>query len=177
MKNFVSSLPQQRKRKVEQLQEIPPSNDKWSFISSMAKINEVHSVPMSVLEQRTTSRQELDLQEYSKEELQELKMKDPFMYYSIPGVRSAKLALKDIDLSDVSALCQGGTNAKSSSRPSERSKGSSNNTIVVRRSALSLECHSDIFLAYVFDDLSVCDDDEDEDFSPFDDLDVLLRAN
>ena len=43
--------------------------------------------------------QTIDMQSMNAEEIKALQTKDPFLYYSIPGVREAAIALKEVDLS------------------------------------------------------------------------------
>ena len=47
----------------------------------------------------------IDIKDFSKDDLESLQKQDPFMYYSIPGVRIASMFSKDIDPSDKDALC------------------------------------------------------------------------
>ncbi|KAL7528130.1 hypothetical protein ACHAXR_003930, partial [Thalassiosira sp. AJA248-18] len=88
--------------------------------------------------------QELDLQDSSEEEIRCLQQKDPFLYYSIPGVRMAKAALKEVDYSDVSLTSQN----------SESQTPAVSKTKVARRSCVSFECHTNLLMEDLLDDLS-----------------------
>ena len=57
----------------------------------------------------------------TEQDLKALKKKDPFMYYSLPGVRESRMRGRDVNLSDV------------------LSAGKSGSGLVSRRSAISLE--------------------------------------
>lgn len=76
----------------------------------------------------------IDVRELSKEELESLREKDPFMYYSIPGIRLATLHSKEIDPTDKDALCRNSvrhfsdTTSETSSSNKNWSSGSSSNS-------------------------------------------------
>ena len=63
----------------------------------------------------------------SRDDLKSIQTQDPFMYYSIPEVRSARVLMKDIDMSNLSPRSQK----------------------VSRRTCISFECHPDL----LFEDL------------------------
>lgn len=85
---------------------------------------------------------------------------DPFMYYSIPGVLQASLNLEDVDYSDIASLSQAGSHP-SSSRPTRRSQeeaeddatADANASKVSRRTRVSFECHPNVLLEGVMDEL------------------------
>lgn len=147
-KNIDGSL--RRMHKARKLAADNANNDNiWSKLASISKINEIRRISMSIFEQKPPAR-ELDLQDLSEKDLASLKKSDPFLYYSIPGVRSASVALKDVDYSDVDALCQQGV-----------SKGRSSSR-VVRRSCVSFECHTSL----VMEDMLLDGFSDDEFSSP-----------
>eukprot|EP00584_Thalassiosira_punctigera_P004443 CAMPEP_0172538682 /NCGR_PEP_ID=MMETSP1067-20121228/10028_1 /TAXON_ID=265564 ORGANISM="Thalassiosira punctigera, Strain Tpunct2005C2" /NCGR_SAMPLE_ID=MMETSP1067 /ASSEMBLY_ACC=CAM_ASM_000444 /LENGTH=175 /DNA_ID=CAMNT_0013324229 /DNA_START=153 /DNA_END=680 /DNA_ORIENTATION=+ len=140
------------------------NEDEWSKILSTAKMNEVTRVPMKVFEQRKRSVvRELDVREMREEDLESLRTTDPFLYYSIPGVRAASVALEDIDYSDLNMLSRRSTNQVSSSTQPQYS----NDTKVVRRSCISFEC--DLSTMLDLDDIYDLSDHELNELSLFDD--------
>lgn len=169
-KNDQGSDSVRRKTKAAKLED--HTNDKWLELSKSAKMNEVLRVSASFFEEHTSTKQELDLQDLNEDDIRELQEKDAFLYYSIPGVRAAKVALKDIDYSDVNALCQGVSQVSLAPKlSSKRRHRQVDSTKVVRRSCVSFEAHTSLLLEDLLDELS-----DDDDFSTFecDELDILL---
>ncbi|KAL7515891.1 hypothetical protein ACHAWX_000964 [Stephanocyclus meneghinianus] len=88
-----------------------------------------------------TAPQQLDVTSLTSAELSELKINDPFMYYSIPSVRNAALHGKDVDASFLDVP------SRSTSVDNECPKRS-----VTRKRRISTECHPDIMLEEIFAD-------------------------
>ena len=80
----------------------------------------------------------IDLRDFEEGDFASLKKEDPFQYYSIPGVRAAKMALEDADHSDANSLCRGSSEKRSATRRAKRARA---NTEVSRRSRISFESH------------------------------------
>ena len=125
-----------------------------------AKIGEVIKVPT---EPRKPKKQ-IDLKTVSSaNDLKSLQKQDPFLYYSIPGVRRASLLGRDVDTSD---LVTSGMARNCISCPArlEQDKAQQTQT-VTRRSCISFECHPDLLLEDMLDDtdddFAVEDGDED----------------
>mmetsp|Transcript_41002 Transcript_41002/g.87352 ORF Transcript_41002/g.87352 Transcript_41002/m.87352 type:complete len:122 (+) Transcript_41002:94-459(+) len=76
--------------------------------------------------------------EIGEGDLESLRKNDPFLYYSIPAIRRAAMFQRNIDHSNVTALCQGQIN-RSQSDPLSNSKTSKKIIEVARRSAISFE--------------------------------------
>ncbi len=74
---------------------------------------------------------EIDISTLSTEDLQSLKKDDPFLYYSIPVVRSAAFSFEEPDMSL--------TNLKGS-------------TTIKRRTRVSHECHIDLLMDDLLED-------------------------
>ena len=72
----------------------------------------------------------------SSEDMKNIKAKDPFLYYSIPGVRAARMKLKDVNDPEMNAKRKLPTTTK-----------------VTRRSRVSFECHTSVFLDDILKDL------------------------
>mmetsp|Transcript_27721 Transcript_27721/g.59207 ORF Transcript_27721/g.59207 Transcript_27721/m.59207 type:complete len:169 (+) Transcript_27721:211-717(+) len=163
-KNIKGSL--RRMHKALKLED--ETNDKRSKISSTAEMDETKCIPMSIFKQKSSVRQ-LDLQDLSEKDLISLKMKDPFLYYSIPGVRAARVTLKDVDYSDMNALCHCVSSVSLMSQQPKRQAPAT--TQVARRSCVSFECHPSLLLEDILDDFS------DDEFSLLDgdDLDIFLK--
>lgn len=120
---------------------------------SAVKLGECMSV-RTVLETKTPKK-EIDLKNTSESDLKSIQVEDPFLFYSIPGVRSAKMRMQSVDLSTLvssSAARQG----RRASCPA--SLGGQPNRVpatqkVRRLSCVSVECHPDmLFLDEMLDD-------------------------
>lgn len=113
--------------------------------------------------------QELDISNFSLSDLESLHDEDPFMYYSIPGVRRADVFLKDLDYSDLTPLIGlGGGQVSSLSHLDESSSSQTTATHISRQSRFSLECHLNVLMENL-----LFEDGEDGDVSE-DDLEHLF---
>ena len=65
----------------------------------IAAVGECYKITMNQLSKKP--KKELDISSIKANELKSVKLQDPFMYYSIPGVRSATLLMNEVDLSDL----------------------------------------------------------------------------
>jgi len=72
----------------------------------------------------------------SHDDLESIHRDDPFMYYSIPGVRRAKVLMRDVDLADLG---------------SSSSDGGPRRRKVSRSTCISFECHPDLILEGLMD--------------------------
>ena len=72
----------------------------------------------------------------SAQDLKSLKKQDPFLYYSIPGVRDATVLLEHAD-TDMHQVAQSGLQTSGTSEPVAK---------VQRDTRLSFECHPDLLL-------------------------------
>ena len=112
---------------------------------------------------QNTRQLQLNILEMSEEDIKALTKTNPFMYYSVPGIHRATMALKDVNFSDKAALCNSQANGQVSlktRRPLLRSE-----TSVSRRSRVSFEAHPSLLLDDIlFDDIPFHDilfDNED----------------
>ena len=97
----------------------------------------------------------------SVQDLKSLKKRDPFLYYSIPGVRDATVRLGDVD-TDMHQIAQNGL--KTSSAISIQASGTTPVAKVQRCTRVSFECHPDLLWDEI--DESTTDNEEAlEDFS------------
>ena len=88
---------------------------------------------------------EVDISNLSHEDLQALRKKDAFLYYSIPSVRRAELGFSD---------------SSRSSRALDSQAPAAASTTVKRCTRVSFECHTDLLMEdYLSEDL---DFDEEE---------------
>ena len=88
----------------------------------------------------------IDISKLNEDELKKLKTQDPFLYYSIPGVRAATIqSNRSVDMSSL----HGGIIPRRASCPS---RIESTPTKVERRSSISFECHPDLLLENLEDD-------------------------
>ncbi len=96
----------------------------------------------------------VDTRNLTENDLKRLKMQDPFLYFSIPAVRTATLLNRDVEMSSLkNGWCSRRTSCPSPSRQTE----STPITKVERRSCISFECHTDLILEDFFDEMA---DDE-----------------
>ena len=96
---------------------------------------------------------EINIKDISADDLKSLKQKDPFLYYSIPGVRSAKLLLKDVDLSNLGAPIMSRSCVPCPSRMQTTSRGKAaqqEQTVVTHTSRITFECYPDVLLEDTF---------------------------
>ena len=149
------------------------SNEDWPEIISPTRVGD--HLKMKIKFDTKQSRKEIDIKNISADDLKSIQRNDPFLYYSIPGVRSATLLMKDIDETNigVSEL----TRSHSSSCPSRLENGvgkSDELEKVTRSTCISFECHPDRILE---DDFPL---EGDEDIMHPDDagtwLDLFMRA-
>lgn len=103
---------------------------------------------------------------------------DPFMYYSIPGVRQASLRHNNVDYSDIASLSRAvslSSSSPSRSRPSQAQEEGEDDAIKVsRRTCISFECHPDVLMEDLMDEM----DQELGDLSlDFDDFVSMLRRS
>ena len=91
---------------------------------------------------------EIDIMNISADDLKSIRQQDPFLYYSIPGVRSANLLMMDIDDTNLGASEL--LNRASISRPPRLESNQDQNTDesqkVARSSCISFECYPDMIL-------------------------------
>lgn len=97
----------------------------------------------------------------SAQDLKTLKKRDPFLYYSIPGVRDATIRLGDVDMHQIAQ------NGLKTSASSIQASGTTPVAKVQRCTRVSFECHPDLLWDEI--DESTTDNEEAlEDFSPED---------
>ena len=90
------------------------------------------------------------------------------MYYSIPGVRSAEVLMKDDTNVDTSVSS---SSANDWDQQYQEEQSSQSTHKIARKTCLSFECHPDLLL----DDDSLFDDDLDDDDTSFDILAILAE--
>ena len=144
------------------------ANEDWPELIDVGKVGEVMTVK-TVFE--PPKPKTIALKNISDKDLKSLKKKDPFSYYSIPGVRSASLLGKDIDTSDLGSCRIKGTMSCPARLQTEKVKAQSSTT-VTRSKRISFECHPDLLL----EDLVNSDEDLTglEDFDLEEDTEDLL---
>lgn len=117
------------------------------------KIGEVIKVPLATEKPKP---KQIDLRTVSANDLKSIEKQDTFLYYSIPGVRSAKVLGRDIDTSDLATS----KIPRDRGFKAEQDKASQSQT-VTRRSCISFECHPDLLLEDLLDDDASSDEDFD----------------
>jgi hypothetical protein len=132
--------------------------------SSAAPHHQVLTVPTKGLPATETKKKVIDTAHLNEEDLNALKKSDPFLYYSIPGVRAATIQ-SNRSVDTMSSL-HGGVIPRRASCPSRIESAP---TKVERRSSISFECHPDLLLENLEDD-----DELDVDFDEM--FDKMLRV-
>ena len=158
------------------------NNNEAEFIS--VQTFQVKTIP-------TKPKREININNINSiDDLQSIKRQDPFMYYSIPGVRSAKMLMKDdndIDTSNlgVSSLKKGTPSRIPShmkTRRTVRRDSTKNDDCwdqqqqsshkIERSTCISFECYPDLLL----EDEDLFDDDDDDDHLGDFDIFALLTG-
>ena len=99
-------------------------------ISIIARIGESIMVPTKLMDEKP--KKTVDIKNIrSLDDLNSIQKQDPFMYYSIPEVRSAKMLMRDIDMSNLSPRSQK----------------------VSRSTCISFECHPDLLYEDLLNEL------------------------
>ena len=126
--------------------------------SSADAHHQVFTVPTKGLSATETEKKVIDTANLNEEDLNALKKSDPFLYYSIPGVRAATIqSNRSVDMSSL----HGGVIPRRASCPS---RIESTPTMVERRSSISFECHPDLLLENNLEDDDELEVDFDEMF-------------
>ena len=112
-------------------EERPETTEEWPS-SVNGKPGEVRRVKMKT---EPPEPKIIDLRNIGTKDLMSIKKKDPFLYYSIPEVRSAKILGRDVDIK---------------AQPPRTAK---------RSSCISFECHPDLLFEDLLLDLSLDDED------------------
>jgi hypothetical protein len=92
----------------------------------------------------------IDTSTLKEEDLKTLKEQDPFLYNSIPAVRTATVLNRDVDVSSL----QGGQPSTSRRASCPSRIESTPTTKIERRSCISFECHTDLLLEDCIDDIT-----------------------
>ena len=112
------------------------ASSKSEEISSAFWIGESISVPTKTDDNKPKKTVDLNLIS-NLEDLKSIQEQDSFMYYSIPGVRKAKVLMEDIDMTNlIGAPVQAQVSQK-----------------VSRKSRISFECHPDLFIENYLNDI------------------------
>ena len=149
------------------------ANEEWPEMMSVATTTDATLGKTQIVRtmQEPKKSKEVDLKRItSADDLNSLKAKDPFSYYSIPGVRSAMILMQDIDTSNLasSPLLDRSCTSCPSRLQSVQGPAMTQQTVVTRSSRISFECHPDLLLE---DDL-MSDDTEEDDI----DLDMFMAT-
>ena len=98
----------------------------------------------------------VDIENVNANDLKSMKERDGFLYYSIPGVRSATVLMKDIEISKLGDSIVNGRHISCPSRLQTAQNEAESRQTVTRSSRISFECHPDLLLE---DMLLHCADD------------------
>jgi len=116
------------------------ANDEWpEILKSASRLSPANPAPTEVNVDKSLSAQDL----------KSLKKRDPFLYYSIPGVRDATIRPEHADV-DMHQIAQNGLKMKRycQSCPASIQTSFTSNPIakVKRCTRISFECHTDLLL-------------------------------
>lgn len=109
------------------------------------KVGQVRRVPMNT---QPPTPKVIDLKDIDASDLKSIREQDPFLYNSIPGVRSANLLGREIDTSDL-GTCQFKSTICCPSR-SWTAQGEAHSKTVTRSTRISYECHPDLLYDDIF---------------------------
>ncbi|KAL7553789.1 hypothetical protein ACHAWF_017120 [Thalassiosira exigua] len=150
------------------------SNEEWPEITSAA-IGERRRYK---LPQQSPEPEEICLKSIaSRKDLESLKKRDSFSYYSIPAVHSAALLGKEIDTSDLnwcSLSIRHGVSCPSRIQ-TQSTRGDLRSQTVTRKKVISFEVHPDLILGDLIDE--GCEDFDDDDLVDEDLLDFLNKID
>lgn len=129
---------------------IDSANEEWAEILNVAPYEASSYTTRLSLADPTPTEVEVN-KSLSAQDLQSLKEQDPFLYYSIPGVRDATVRLENVDMHQIA---QNGLRRGCQSCPASiRTTATSEHVAKVKRcTRVSFECHTDLLLD--LDDLS-----------------------
>lgn len=133
---------------------IDTANEEWSEILAVTTEASITTPLQLRLAPGDPTPLEIDVNTaLSAQDLQCLKKQDPFLYYSIPGVRNASVRLDAVDMHQ---LAQDGLRRKCASCPASIQIADASTTDAVakvkRCTRVSFECHVDLLLEDLFDD-------------------------
>ena len=141
------------------------TNEEWPEIIN----GQVGEVIRAKIETQPPEPKTLALKTVSIDDLKTIKKKDPFLYYSIPGVRSAELLGKEVDTANL-GTCK--IRSCPSSLFTKSRRVYQPVRTVTRGKRISFECHQDL----LFGDLPIEEGNEDDYFEEDDDvLDIMLE--
>mmetsp|Transcript_15285 Transcript_15285/g.26095 ORF Transcript_15285/g.26095 Transcript_15285/m.26095 type:complete len:167 (-) Transcript_15285:151-651(-) len=130
-------------------------NEEWPEL-----INAGETTMKMKVRPRAEERVQISLSSKSADDLASIKKRDPFLYYSIPGVRKATMLMRDIDASNL-----GNSDVERSASSPARMETALSNTksqIVTRKSAISFECPLEVHMEDLFSSDEDCEEfDED----------------
>ncbi len=129
---------------------IGSANEEWAEILNVAPHEASSYTTRLSLADPTPTEVEVN-KSLSAQDLQSLKEQDPFLYYSIPGVRDATVRLENVDMHQIA---QHGLRRGCQSCPASIQNASTSEHVakVKRCTRVSFECHTDLLLD--LDDLS-----------------------
>ena len=120
-------------------------SSKSKEISIATRIGEIIMVPTN---NENKPKKTVDLRHITTlDDLKSIKKQDSFMYYSIPGARKATVRMQDIDMANLLGAPE---HAVQDEAPQISQK-------VLRSTRVSFECHPDLLLADLLNDLEGLD--------------------
>ena len=127
----------------------------------------------------TTEAEEVDISEYTEDDLERLRLEDPFLYYSIPGVKR-KLHGSDSSSINTSSrstatLCSSRRSSCPTIGPGQQQQQQQRKESVTRARRLSVEHHPSVVVKRIMDEMKI-DDDSDDDSDVDEESEKLIQA-
>jgi hypothetical protein len=151
----------------------PTSNDEWPEFTVQLNISEqTRRMIVPTAPNKPSPKQHINVKSLSAQDLNALKKKDAFMYYSIPAVRYAALLNKAIDMSKLDEVPTVMKRNCTSCPSRMMTQQFDNSRTVERASRISFECHADMLLVDLLEEEKESDG-EDSALDAGVDVDVL----
>ncbi|KAL3785669.1 hypothetical protein HJC23_001940 [Cyclotella cryptica] len=109
--------------------------------------------------------EQVNLEAFNSSDVASLKTKDPFLYYSIPAVKKAEVLQKELDLSSSDPLAN--FSRRQYRNPKQACDEKRVSLTVTRCSRVSFECHTDLLLQDLINDINDVDSDGEDAFDNF----------
>mmetsp|Transcript_23640 Transcript_23640/g.38495 ORF Transcript_23640/g.38495 Transcript_23640/m.38495 type:complete len:182 (+) Transcript_23640:233-778(+) len=128
----------------------------------------------------TTEAEEVDISEYTEDDLERLRLDDPFLYYSIPGVKRKLHGSDSFSINTSSRSTATLCSSRRSSCPTigpgqQQQQQQQRRESVTRARRLSVEHHPSVVVKRIMDEMKI-DDDSDDDSDVDEESEKLIQA-
>ena len=127
-----------------------------------------------------TEEEEVDISNYTQDDLERLRLEDPFLYYSIPAM---KRKLYESDKSPMNSPARSHASSRRSSCPTillssdGRPEQQQRRESVKRTRRVSVEPHPSVVLKHIMDEMNMNDEFDDSDMDEEDEKLIQALAN